>query len=312
MSGDTASSPRLLLVVSGDRELVATCEAVLPAHGYVVVRSPEPGTAVAQVGSIRPSVVLVDGDPRAPALAMLDALRADETADAVPVVLAVEQLTTEGVNEAIHRGAHDFLRKPVDGAELVARVLAAQRMGQLQREVEAHGAAAAELLRIDPLTGLSSRRSVEEHLEVVAASARRLRTPFSVLVIDVDRLQRVNRDLGKAAGDAVLRSVARTISSALRGEDVAGRRGGDQFLVVLPHTSLDGAWRLADRIRQAVSDRPVALDDQRDVLVTVSAGCSEGAGDDPGDQVRRAQVALWEAKSTGRNRAVADTSALAS
>ncbi|MBW3614581.1 MAG: diguanylate cyclase [Actinobacteria bacterium] len=312
MSAETTAPARTLLVVSGDPDVLAATEGLLPARGYRVLRSGDPAAAVAVVQSERPAAVLVDADPLAPALAFLDALRADETAGAVPVVLAVTEMTAEGVAEAIRRGAHDFLRKPVDSAEVVARLVAAERVGQLQRDLATRDADAAELLRVDPLTGLSSRRSVEEHLEVVAASARRVRTAFSVVVIDVDRLERVNRDHGRPAGDAVLRSVAQTISSRLRTEDVAGRRGGDQFLVVLPHTSLDGAWRLADRIRQSVSDQPVVLDDHRDVVVTVSAGCSEGAGDDPGDQVRRAQVALWEAKSTGRNRAVADTSALAS
>ncbi len=299
-------------MVSADPDLVAATEEELPRHGYDVVISRDGHAAVAEAQAGPPAAILVDADDLGQALGILDALRREGAQSGVPVVLAAGRLTSEAVAEGLRRGAHDYLRKPVDRAELVARVSAAERAGQLRRDLLAHEMATADLLRVDPLTGLSSRRSVEEHLEVVASSARRLRTPFSVLVIDVDRVERVNREYGRSAGDTVLRSVAQTISSRLRGEDVAGRRGGDQFLIVLPHTSLDGAWRLGDRIRQAVSDRPVVLDDQRDVVVTVSAGCSEGYGDDAGDQVRRAQVALWEAKSSGRNKAVADTSSVVS
>ena len=305
------------MVVSADAELLAAAREELVGHGYDIVAVPDAAAVVAEVQARPPAVVLVDADDPAAAMGILDALRlhhagAGDAAAGVPVVLVASRLTADGVNEALRRGAHDHLRKPVDRAELVSRVGAAALTGALRRELRARQQEADDLLRVDPLTGLASRRSVEEHLEMLASSARRLRTPFSVLVVDVDRIERVNRDYGRPAGDAVLRSVAQTISSGLRGEDVAGRRGGDQFLVVLPHTSLDGGWRLGDRIRQAVADRPVVLDDQRDVVVTVSVGCSEGYGDDPGGQVRRAQVALWEAKSSGRNKAVADTSPVAS
>lgn len=310
---DAGQHPRRsLLLLSADPDLVAAAVEELPRHGFEVVRAPDAAAALALARARRPAALLADADVPAPALGLLDALRLEGDVADIPVVLAARELTPQAVTEGLRRGAHDYLRKPVDRAELVSRVVAAERAGLLRRDLRAHEAEAAELLRIDPLTGLSSRSNVEEHLEMVASSARRLRTPFSVLVIDVDRLQRVNAEHGRAAGDAVLRSVAETITSRLRAEDAAGRRGGDQFLIVLPHTSLDGGWRLGDRIRQAVSDRPVVLDDQRDIVVTVSAGCSEGYGDDPGDQVRRAQVALWEAKSSGRNRAVADTSSIAS
>ncbi len=299
-------------MVSADSDLVSTVGDELSGHGYDLVVAVDAPGAVAQCRARTPVVALVDAgdDASATGLDIVDSLRIENPA--LPVVLAVNRLTVSAVGEGSGHGVHDYLHKPVDGAELVARIAAAHRFGQLRLELDARQPGAAELLRVDPLTGLSSQRSVEEHLAVVASAARRLNTPFSVLVIDVDRLQRVNAEHGRAAGDAVLQSVARTISSRLRGEDVAGRRGGDQFLVVAPHTSLDGAWRLADRILKAVCDQPVVLDDQRDIVVTVSAGCSEGFGEDPGDQVRRAQAALWQAKSTGRNRAVADTSSIAS
>ncbi len=140
---------------------------------------------------------------------------------------------------------------------------------------------------------------------MAGSMARRLRTPFSLLMIDVDRARRINEDFGHNAGDAVLAEVARRIASGLRSEDVAGRWSGEEFLVTLPHTPLDGAWRLADRIRAAVCDAPISLGGGDDVMVTVSVGCAEGSGDDIEHQLNRAQTALDEAKSAGRNRVVA-------
>jgi two-component system cell cycle response regulator len=142
---------------------------------------------------------------------------------------------------------------------------------------------------------------------MMAAMARRQRSTFSMLLIDVDRTRRINDEHGHDAGDAVLVAVARRIEAALRAEDVAGRWHWEEFIVLLPHTDLDGAWRLADRIRAAVCDEPVDLGDGRDVLVTVSVGCAEGFGDDVDDHLRRTQAAVDEAKAAGRNRAVADT-----
>jgi diguanylate cyclase (GGDEF)-like protein len=154
-------------------------------------------------------------------------------------------------------------------------------------------------------TGLTNRRPNDEHRYMESSSSRRLRVPASLLVIDVDRLTRINESLGFTAGDAVLREVGRRISARLRGEDLVGRWRTDEFLVILPHTPLDGAWRLGDRIREAISADPDKLDGD-EIVVTVSVGCAEGEGDDVDDHVNRASAALFEAKHQGRNRVIAD------
>ena len=205
------------------------------------------------------------------------------------------------IDDAVQRGAHDVVLATATPAELVARVRAAERTATGMRELKA-------LSRADDLTGLGNRRHLDEHLEMMSAMARRQRSTFSLLLIDVDRTRRINDDHGHAAGDAVLVDVARRIVAALRMEDVAGRWHGEEFIVLLPHTDLDGAWRLADRIRASVCDEPVDLGDGTDVLVTVSIGCAEGLGDDVEDHLRRAQAALDGAKAAGRNKVVADTS----
>jgi diguanylate cyclase (GGDEF)-like protein len=219
----------------------------------------------------------------------------------IPVVAWVESAGVDGerdIAEAGQRGAFDVLRPSAPSAEVVARLRAAER----------HARLAADLLersRTDDLTGLSNRRHLEEHLQMVSSLARRQRTAFSLLMVDIDRTRRVNDEFGYSAGDRVVAEVARRLQSRLRAEDVAGRWEGEEFAVLLPNTAIDGAWRLADRIRSTVCDQPIELDDGRDVLVTVSIGCAEGYGDDLEDHVRRATAALDEAKAAGRNKAVA-------
>lgn len=224
----------------------------------------------------------------------------------IPVLAVVDHGTDAGavdaaIHEALLRGVHDVVLTTAPPAEVVARVRAAERTATGIRELQS-------LSRTDELTGLSNRRHVDEHLEMMAAMARRQRSLFSLLLIDVDRTRRINDEHGEKAGDLVLAELARRIVAALRTEDVAGRWHGEEFVVLLPHTELDGGWRLAERIRASVCDEPVDLGDGRDVMVTVSIGCAEGFGDDLQDHLRRAQAAVDEAKAAGRNKVVADTS----
>jgi diguanylate cyclase (GGDEF)-like protein len=214
------------------------------------------------------------------------------------VVVVIEGDDPAAIDDAIRRGAYDVLRRPVVPAEVGARLRAAARLVEARR-------AAREAARTDELTGLVTRRHLDDHLEMMASMARRLRAPFSILLVDVDRTRRINDEHGHAAGDAVVAEAARRLMHGLRSEDVAGRWGGDEFLVLLPHTPVDGAWRLADRVRAAVSDDPIQFGRGADAVVTVSIGCADGFGDDVEGQLRRAAQARDEAKQAGRNKVVA-------
>ena len=216
----------------------------------------------------------------------------------VPVVVVVAGDDPKVIHSALQRGAHDVIRHPIVAAELAARLRAADRVTHVR-------SALREASRTDELTGLATRRHLDEHLAMAASMARRLGTAFSVVLLDVDRTRRINDEHGHLAGDEVLTHVAKRLASALRSEDIAGRWGGDEFLVVLPHTPVDGAWRLADRIRGSICDEPIDLSSGGDVVTTVSVGCAEGFGDDLEAHLRRAGAALVEAKESGRNKVVA-------
>ena len=277
--------------------VVAGAEAVadvLRGAGFTVVVAPTID-AVEVHGESPPVAALVPWPVRHVGLGELG----------VPVLAVIDHGDDHDVeasiDDAVQRGAHDVLLATASPAEVVARVRGAERTARGLRELQ-------ELSRTDELTGLSNRRHLEDHLEMVAAMARRQRSTFSLLLIDVDRARRINDEHGHAAGDAALVAVAERIVAALRTEDVAGRWHGEEFIVLLPHTELDGAWRLAERIRASVCDEPVDLEDGGDVIVTVSIGCAEGFGDDLVDHLRRAQAAVDDAKAAGRNKVVADTS----
>jgi two-component system, cell cycle response regulator len=163
---------------------------------------------------------------------------------------------------------------------------------------------------VDVLTGWHNRRYLDTRLAEEVARAQREQTPLACLMLDIDHFKQVNDQYGHLVGDEVLRAVAQRVSREVRGSDVSARFGGEEFVVLLPHTHLDAAKVLAERIRVTVADEPFSADGLEQTLeVTVSIGLSEYLASDPAEDVataaehllREADRALYEAKAAGRN-----------
>lgn len=160
-----------------------------------------------------------------------------------------------------------------------------------------------ELAMQDELTGLYNRRHFSEMADVELARARRTGAPLSLAMLDIDHFKRVNDVYGHAAGDQVLRELSRAMRETLRGSDVSARIGGEEFVILLTDTALDGAVAVTERLRERVGQTEVALEDGRAVRFTVSAGVTELARGERLDALlARADEALYRAKSDGRNR----------
>ena len=158
----------------------------------------------------------------------------------------------------------------------------------------------------DPLTGLRTRRALEDAMKIEYARAIRYRRPLSIAIVDIDNFKQINDNAGHSAGDKVLRQLAKTIRSNVRITDVViARYGGDEFVLVLPETKLNNAADLLERLRIKVTT--VSVPDVRPI--TISGGVAEwnaSPEDTVKDIMKRADTALYEAKRTGRNRIVAD------
>ena len=156
----------------------------------------------------------------------------------------------------------------------------------------------------DALTGVANRRALMQALERELACAARQRTPLALLMLDIDHFKRVNDQYGHLAGDQVLRHVAEVVGQRLRAQDLLGRYGGEEFLVLLPDTDLDGAQQLGQQLCQAVQAGPYDWHGQR-IAVTVSvgiSGCVVGTSPDWETLLLAADKALYRAKENGRNR----------
>jgi two-component system cell cycle response regulator len=265
----------------------------LAETGYVIFEAGDGEEALRLAARERPDVILLDRQiPRLDGYGVLASLREDPELGEVPVILVTSHGEPEEVADGLTRGAHDYLRKPFEQQELVARVHAAMRTKALQDELRARNAQLARLVSTDLLTGLMNRGAIADHLRALVSRSQRHGAPLSVVLLDVDGIGEVNARHGHAAGDAVLAAVADRVGSELREEDAAGRWSGDEVLVVAPDTAGDGVAPLVARLRGAVDAAPVAVAAEP-VPVSVSAGAATwGEGDDAEALVRRAERAL--------------------
>jgi diguanylate cyclase (GGDEF)-like protein len=296
--------PAALVLVAEDSLVVRTLlRRQLEHHGYRVVEAVDGEEALSVCREHGPDVILLDVEmPKLDGHGVLAALqRSPELAD-IPVVFLTARTTTEDVVEGLRLGAHDYLRKPFEAAELLARVSAAVRVKTLQHQLRQRNIELSAISRTDALTGLPNRRELQERLIALASAARRYHQQSAVLMVDVDHFKAVNDTRGHEAGDLVLRAVANRLRAACRTEDSAGRWGGEEFLVIAPMTDLAGGARLGERIRSSVGAAVVPVGDGADIDVTVSVGVAAGEGGD--DVLAEADAALYAAKRAGRNRVV--------
>jgi len=162
---------------------------------------------------------------------------------------------------------------------------------------------AENLVRFDALTGVLSRRALLEALDLEVARAKRYGSALACLMLDLDHFKAINDTYGHPFGDRVLHLIARVMSDHCRTNDHLGRYGGEEFLIILPETRIDGATTLAERVRSAVAETSLGQDDER---ITLSIGVAEWRDGDGSAKrlIAQADQALLEAKSAGRNRIV--------
>jgi two-component system cell cycle response regulator len=299
-----AVGPARVLVVDDSALIRAILVSELEENGHAVREAEDGEQALFLCDEELPDVVLLDVMmPGMSGLEVLDRLHADPATRHVPVVCLTGRTDVEDIVEAMDRGAHDYLRKPFQTPELMARVTSALRVKRLADELRSRNDELERVSRTDLLTHLPNRRHVEATLVAQVAHAARHGLPLSVLMIDLDRFKSVNDTYGHGAGDRVLVEVASRLRGALREGDTVGRWGGEEFLAVLPMTPAPAALLLAERLCTQVAGRPVLLEDGTGLEVGVSVGCAGDALDER-RLLADADAALYRAKAAGRGRAL--------
>jgi two-component system cell cycle response regulator len=294
-------SAPLVLVAESSAEIREDLLRRLAERGNRVAGAGEAEEALALVAREAPDVILLDQELAGiGGMEVLDRLRAHEELAAMPVIMLTGSSDPEPMLEALRRGAHDYLRKPFDPAELDARVLAALRVKRLHNALLDANRRLARQALTDDLTGLANRRHGAHQLEREVALCVRHGRLLALLRVDVDHFKPINDSYGHEAGDQVLVEVARRLEEAVRGGDELARWGGDEFVAILPGTDKAGALRAAERLRASVAEAPIAAAGH-ELPVTISVGWAHWAGDTPDDLLARADRALYRAKDAGRD-----------
>ena len=197
-----------------------------------------------------------------------------------------------------------FLTALPIGAAMAQRAQLERDLIDEKERADRFAAEMASLANIDDLTGLATRRFFLDQLDTMAATARRNRQPLTLAMIDIDHFKPINDNFGHAVGDAVLMAIGAACRTAVRSEDVIGRLGGEEFAMLMPLTDQETAFRIVDRLREAVAAIAIPTNDGRNVSVTISVGMAMFADQQIDRLLLDADRALYLAKERGRNRIV--------
>lgn len=284
----------------GARELARTVEEI----GHRATLANSWTDAIRNFGAEDVDLVLMDAVmPTVDGFKLTKILRA-RASSYVPIVFVTGLADASAREQGVAVGADDFLTKPVDALELKVRMTAMLRIRHLTQDLEAKSRALSRLANLDGLTGIENRRSFDDRLPAELDRARRYEHPLSLLMLDIDHFKRVNDRYGHAVGDTVLEFFGRMLNESTRACDLVYRYGGEEFVLIAPETDSAAALVVAERVRHAFELRsPEAT---RAGPQTVSIGASGTdlweREVDASDLLYGADMALYQAKSSGRNR----------
>ena len=279
---------------------------------YDVISATDPMEALRLAYEEKPSLILLDVVmPKMSGYELCKVLRDSKKTSNIPVVFVTSKGDVEDKVIGLQTGGDDYITKPYEVSELLARISVHIRLKETQDQLKQLLDEKNQLIKQfenlslhDGLTGIYNRRYLEEYLERAFEECKRYGMALSVTMMDIDHFKKVNDTYGHQMGDKVLEKFARRIEGKVRRADMLARYGGEEFAVVSKNTDIDGAVVLADKLRIAVQEKPFEVDG-RNISLTVSfgvAGMQPGTETDATQLLRDADIMLYKAKGAGRNR----------
>ncbi|MFK7767296.1 MAG: response regulator [Mariniblastus sp.] len=258
--------------------------------------------AVTDIRTNEPDLVLLDLQMPLSGLQILEVMRRDAQLEHIPIIIFTADTDPNVKLKALTLGADDFITKPVDLGELVARVRNTLARKVLCDQITSYSLLLESDVLLDELTQAANRRAFDYELQRRLIEWKRQRTPLSLLMIDIDFFKKVNDRLGHQIGDLVLQDVSAQLQLCVREMDLVARIGGEEFAIIMPNTLSGDARVTADRIRKSISEKTMQYGGHR-MQITVSVGVATSMNSDDSKMlVHRADQALYESKHKGRNR----------
>jgi two-component system, cell cycle response regulator len=303
---DTGRNGRVLIVDDRPASYERLAAALKVEHEVDV--EPDPNQALFHAADGNYDLVIVSLDlEKYDALRLCSQLRSLERTRNLPVLGITEPDNTARMVRGLEIGVNDYLLRPIDRNEMLARVRTQVRKRRYTERLRDSFQMSIEMAITDALTGLSNRRYMESHLATLIEQAAARGKSLAALVLDIDYFKAINDTHGHDAGDDVLRDFALRIKRSIRGIDLACRYGGEEFVIIMPETDMAVAAMVAERLRRRIAADPFAIaQGSRHIPVTISIGIAglRGKDDNAASLLKRADEALYRAKRDGRNRVV--------
>jgi two-component system, cell cycle response regulator len=295
-----------ILIVEDDKMAAVHTTFTLEKAGYRAITAKDGAEARAFLRKEHPALILLDIMlPDINGLDLLREIKEIKSLEHMPVIIVSAVGDLEVRIKGIETGADDYLVKPVNYLEMLARVRANLRKTELSHKLKADLDAAVTQAITDTLTRLYNRNYLNISMEREISAARRYGKGFSLLMIDIDHFKDINDTFGHLTGDSVLQEIGTLLKDTVRAVDIVVRYGGEEFVALLQETGIKGAIAAAEHAREAVEQHRFA--NVNDAVITVSIGATEFSPSDSGMEmiIARADHAMYQAKQAGRNRVVA-------
>ena len=305
INDDELDRPARIFVIDDNPRVSARVASILREGGHTATTLLEAGT-VKDLAEKGVDILMLSLNARAyDPLKLVAHFKMNETTRAMSIILTCDTDDKVLAGKGLELGASDVIFAPIDRQELLARIRTQARRYRYIEILRDRVDRGLELSVVDQLTGLYNRRYMTSQLRQLMKRSVLGHETLSVVMVDIDHFKDVNDTYGHEAGDDVLRELADRLRENVRPMDIVCRSGGEEFLIVMPDTSGDLACAAAERIRRAVAAETFTIERNKEPLdVTLSAGVAttSGGNDTIADVLKRADTALYQAKTAGRNR----------
>jgi len=296
-----------ILIIDDSKLIAHIAKKILSKRGHNILLAEDGETGLEIAGSQKPDLILLDLIlPGIDGYQVCRQIKGDGKTKEIPVIMLTSKAEQADKVKGLELGAFDYVTKPFDEGELIARVQTHLRIKELYESLQEKNRQLLEMANRDGLTGLYNHRFFQETLSKDFPRAVRYKESLSYMMFDIDHFKKFNDTYGHQTGDVVLQTLGSLITKLTRDCDLAARYGGEEFSIILYHTVKEDAFIIAERIRKTVEEYAFKSDDL--VLnVTISIGVVSHDHPDVQDAktlIECADKALYKAKEEGRNRVV--------